>query len=132
MIRIVYNCKICDRVGTAYADQSCPPDHIDILAKCLCCDYCFQARIKREKAEKAIFRACHFLIHADSMKNPDKIREKAHQVIGEATRMFAEAVCAAKRITVVYSEEFADQLIRTPDKAGAALAFYKRTVESVA
>lgn len=128
MIRIIYNCKICDRMGTAYADPSCPPDQIDVLAKCLCCDTCFQAREKREKAEKAIFRACHFLIHAHEMKNPEKIREKAQEVITEASRKFAEAVCATLRIGTVYSHEFAEQLMRTPEKAGAALAFYKRSV----
>lgn len=126
--RIQYHCKICGRPGVAEADESCPPDQIDVFAKCLCCTICYDGREKRQRAEKAIFRSCHFLIHADELKNPDRIRQRAREIIFETSRRYAEAVCATARVALVFSDEFPEQLIRTPEKAGAALSFYRRSI----
>lgn len=129
--KIHYNCKICRRPGIAMADSDCPADQIDILAKGLCCDICFDAREKIQHATHAIFSACHFVMHAATFKNPDKVRSKAFEILEAKALEYAKAVCAQYRSPLVYSEDFPNQLFRTPEKAGSALAFYRRSIETL-
>jgi hypothetical protein len=133
---ILYKCKLCGREGVAKADVSCPPDQIDIFAKALCCDICFDAREKRMKSEKQIFEACHFLnpIIMDNFRpqHAEKMRTNCRAALEIAVPAFCESVCAQYRLQSVFVPSFVDDFYTHPDKAGKIMAEYKYRIQALA
>ena len=129
---IHFNCKLCGKPGTTAASADCPPEQIDIFAKCICCHPCFTSREKFRKAESSIFSACHFMDNIDQFKNPDKIRSRAREVLTVSTRTYAEVVCSRNGLQTVWENSFVDMLLDRPDKVWTILKGYRDRVEDLA
>lgn len=133
---IHYNCKLCGRPGIAKASTDCPPDQIDIFAKALCCDICFDAREKRLKTEQQIFEACHFLKpEIISHFPPEKataLRTNCRKALEMAVPAFCEAVCAGYRMRAVFEPAFVNDFYQKPENAGPRMAMYKHKISEMA
>jgi hypothetical protein len=132
---IHYKCKLCGRDGIAKASIDCPQDQIDILAKALCCDMCYDAREKRLKTEKQIFDACHFLkpeiIQCFSEDRASSIRTKCRAALDRAVPAFCEAVCAGYRLQTVFEAAFVNDFYQRPEKAGSLMGMYKHKISEL-
>lgn len=144
MHKIIYNCRLCGRRGIATASELCPPEQIDIFAKGLCCNPCFDAREKKTKLEAKLMRAAQGVVMAnyatvdetDGAKRAgaieaQKLRETARKVFDRFTREWCEAVCELHLVQFTYSDELPDLLYQKAERAGILLEQYESQIISL-
>jgi len=144
MHKIIYNCRLCGRRGIATASELCSPEQIDIFAKGLCCNPCFDAREKKTKLEGKLMRAAQCLIMANhstidesdggrrgGSAEAQKLKEVARRVFEACARPWCEAVCELYLVELVYDNEFPDMLYQSAERAGILLKQYEDGIKGM-
>ncbi len=119
-------CKICKKDLVVQVDN----DYfgtLDTLLAMATCNPCYDLRQKHRKATENIESACLWLT-----QHPNAPKEKldvARKQLEKWTKQYAEAVMAFNHSnTLIWSEEFAQNLMNNPDKWYEQLRFYRNAV----
>ena len=119
-------CKICKKDLVVQVDDGYTGP-LDGLLAMATCNRCYDLRDKREKATENIKNACLWLT-----QHPEASKEKLEQArikLEKWTRDYAEVMMAYNNsTTLVWSPEFAQNLMQQPDKWYEQLRFYRQTV----
>lgn len=117
-------CKICKKDVVVRIDDEYLGSDEGVL-KMATCNRCYDLRNDCENAEDNIANACRWLIQHPKI-SPEKLLAARKKLEGW-TRDYAEAVAAMENSTkVIWSEEFAKNLMERPDKWHEQLKFYRQ------
>lgn len=129
-----YTCKICGTPGIAEAYDDCPVEWMKKLAPLLACDPCADLKTRLLNARDSILRACKALVRGEEIgikpEDMATIRRKCREVLMRSTREYADVIrIYRKSDKLVWSEDFAENLLTSPGKAVSLLRFYRESVK---
>jgi hypothetical protein len=134
-MKIPYTCRICKADGWAELGDGCSEEWCDKLAPLLVCNPCFDLRSKFTSARDKIFRACNAIIRAEQVglteDDMGTVRRRCRAALIPATRQYADALREYKKLsTLVWSEDFVQNLMQKPEAAAQQLRFYRDSLSA--
>lgn len=123
---VATKCKICkkDLVVQIDNDYFGPLDNLLAMATC---NRCYDLREKHLKATANIESGCNFLVQHPEAS--EKELEKARKHLEKWTKEYADAIRQFNHSDkLVWSEDFAQNLMQQPDKWYEQLRFYRQSV----
>lgn len=93
----------------------------------IACERCATYKREIRKLRGSITRECMKVTAARlyGVKNLPEIEKRIRQRLVVLTRKFADIVCTHKHKPLAWEPDFADQLVRKPDRSHAILDFYE-------
>ena len=131
LTKILYNCKICGKQGMSSYDPVCPIKDFNAWKSMLTCNSCYDFRHEFNKVGSAVAKQAYSLVLSRQTMDND-MEGKIKPVIDMLTKKICSLVCNHYRVTNVWDESFADQILEKPDKAWFFLNFYRRGVQDSA
>lgn len=121
---VATKCKICKKSLVVQVDDDYH-EPLDGFLAMATCNRCYDLREKHLKATANIESGCNFLLHHPEAT--EKERSSARKHLERWTKEYAEAIAAFNHSTkIIWSEEFAKNLMERPDKWHEQLKFYRQ------
>lgn len=123
-------CRVCGKALVLKVDDDYPWP-IEELLPLAACNRCYDIHDRFKKAEANIRNVCLWLSQNQEL-TPEK-RQEGQKRLEKWTKEYAEAIQQLNNADrVVWSEEFAQNLMKQPDKWYETLGFYRDNVEQYA
>lgn len=123
-------CKICGRPALAKFDDDAPQESVDAFLPMLVHDKCGDLHRKYRDSEEHIV---NYALNLARGKCTPELIAKTKTAISLLSRRFAEAVCEVEHAPeVIWSEDFTDLIMNSPDKVGTIIHQYKNEVRRTA
>ncbi len=125
-------CKFCGGSATAQWEDADPQEAVDRFIPMIACNPCADAYRQRNDSGSEIVSNCYRLSRA-SKKERAEIVGDIRTALVVLTRTYAYAMMHILRSqSVLWSEDFAQRLIESPEKASEILRQYRAEVRRMA
>ena len=134
MIRqLPYTCRVCGTKRVAEYDDQCPGVHIARWLGLIVCDRCHDYLVPRRRTEACISRLCLTLETVRMAGRQDSNAEaEIRRRFESLTRRYAKIVCDYYWLQPVWEQDWVEQLMEHPGKAGVIVAAYVDGIRRIA
>jgi hypothetical protein len=126
--RILHSCRICKVPIELQQDDDCPAFQADVLRKMVVCNRCGDFRKVWWRIEDAIKGVCMQVWTEQSRAKPDSdTLALCRRRLLDLTRKLCARTCDHYRVQFFWQEDFVEQLMEKPEKAGMILGIYEKS-----
>jgi hypothetical protein len=141
-VSVPYTCKMCGRDGFSAASTACGEVWFNKLYPLIVCNPCADWRAGMTRLRDAVKNAVVDLLRARQYaaiaKESEKQKASLADMEGVArgrfvtlTKQIAQLHCNYRRIVTVWEPDFAEQLMRRPEKYHEAINFYIQGIDGM-
>jgi hypothetical protein len=129
LTRILHSCRICQLPIELQQDDDCPAFNAAVLKKLVVCNRCGEFRKAWWRIEDAIKMVCMQLWSERTRRAPDSdIIATSRRNLMELTHKLCARTCEHYRVRFFWQEDFVEQLMELPEKAGIILKVYEKSM----